>query len=69
MSLRAVVLSVCLSCVPAGSSSRDAGSLSPDVVQLDAGPASRPAIPPTYQDLEPGKRLVALGDVHGDLDL
>ena len=29
-------------------------------------PATRPVPPPTYQDLEPGRRLIAIGDVHGD---
>ena len=37
--------------------------LQPDDVST---PLTRPVPPPTYQDIEPGRRVIAIGDVHGD---
>ena len=57
-----VVLLLAGACTTPGTADAPQPSAAPNADE----PQVRPVPPPTYQDIEPDRRVIAIGDVHGD---
>ena len=59
---RLVVLLLAVACTTPGTADTPQPPVAPDAYE----PPVRQVPPPTYQDIEPDRRVIAIGDVHGD---